>query len=66
MRWSWPYNKTLLSSFILIKAQQYAAWLHTERLLEVGVKISMSDKASPQQNGIVERFMRTVKEEHVD
>jgi len=26
----------------------------------------MSDKASPTQNGIVERFMRTVKEEHVD
>ena len=26
----------------------------------------MSDKASPTQNGLVERFMRTVKEEHVD
>ena len=48
------------------QGSQYAAWLHTERLLENGVKISMSDKASPQQNGIVERFMRTVKEEHVD
>lgn len=48
------------------QGSQYAAWLHTERLLQVGVKISMSDKASPQQNGIVERFMRTVKEEHVD
>lgn len=48
------------------QGSQYAAWLHTDRLLERGVKISMSDKASPQQNGIVERFMRTVKEEHVD
>jgi len=45
---------------------QYAAWAHTERLLNLGVIISMSDKASPTQNGIVERFMRAVKEEHVD
>jgi putative transposase len=45
---------------------QYASFAHTNRLLEVGVKISMSDKASPTQNGIVERFMRTLKEEHVD
>jgi transposase InsO family protein len=44
----------------------YAAWLHTERLLGLGVQVSMSDKASPTQNGIVERFMRTLKEEHVD
>jgi putative transposase len=26
----------------------------------------MSDKGKPQQNGIAERFMRTLKEEHVD
>jgi transposase InsO family protein len=48
------------------QGSQYAAWLHTERLLALGVHISMSDKASPTQNGMVERFMRTVKEEHVD
>ena len=48
------------------QGSQYAAWLHTDRLLSLGVTISMSDKASPTQNGIVERFMRTVKEEHVD
>lgn len=48
------------------QGSQYAAWQHTERLLELGVHISMSDKASPTQNGLVERFMRTVKEEHVD
>jgi putative transposase len=28
------------------QGSQYAAWLHTDRLLERGVKISMSDKAS--------------------
>jgi putative transposase len=48
------------------QGSQYAAWLHTEHLLQLRVQISMSDKASPTQNGIVERFMRTVKEEHVD
>ncbi len=48
------------------QGSQYAAWTHTERLLNQGVHISMSDKASPTQNGLVERFMRTVKEEHVD
>ena len=48
------------------QGSQYAAWQHTERLLGLAVHISMSDKASPTQNGLVERFMRTVKEEHVD
>lgn len=48
------------------QGSQYAAWLHTDRLLEHRINISMSDKASPTQNGLVERFIRTVKEEHVD
>lgn len=48
------------------QGSRYAAWQHTDRLLGLGIKISMSDKASPTQNGLVERFMRTVKEEHVD
>lgn len=48
------------------QGSQYAAWLHTDRLLEHHVKISMSDQASPTQNGLVERFIRTLKEEHVD
>lgn len=48
------------------QGSQYAAWLHTDRLLERDVKISMSDKASPTQNGLVERFIRSLKEEHVD
>lgn len=52
--------------FISDQGSQYAAWQHTERLLGLGVNLSMSDTASPTQNGLVERFMRTVKEEHVD
>ncbi len=48
------------------QGSQYAAWLHTDRLLEHRIISSMSDKASPSQNGLIERFMRTVKEEHVD
>lgn len=48
------------------QGSQYAAWLHTDRLLAHGIHISMSDRGCPQQNGIAERFMRTLKEEHVD
>lgn len=44
---------------------QYAAWAHTELLLAAGAKLSMSDTAAPTQNGLVERFIRTLKEEHV-
>jgi len=59
---------TQVTQFIFHSDQgsQYAAWSHTERLLNEDVHISMSDKARPTQNGLVERFMRTVKEEHVD
>lgn len=53
-------------SFHSDQGSQYAAWNHTDRWLGWGVKISRSDKASPTQNGLVERFMRTVKEEQVD
>lgn len=48
------------------QGSQYAAWSHTDLLLGQGVLISMSEKASPTQNGLVERFIRTLKEEHVD
>jgi len=48
------------------QGSQYAAWLHTDILTQAGVRISMSDKGRPMQNGIAERFMRTLKEEHVD
>lgn len=48
------------------QGSQYAAWLHTDILTQADVRISMSDKGKPMQNGIAERFMRTLKEEHVD
>ncbi len=48
------------------QGSQYSAWLHTDLLLSNNIHISMSDKGKPQQNGIAERFMRTLKEEHVD
>ena len=32
----------------------------------MGVIISMADTGQPTQNGLVERFIRTLKEEHVD
>jgi transposase InsO family protein len=35
-------------------------------LATVGVCISMSDKGKPAQNGIAERFLRTLKAEHID
>jgi putative transposase len=35
-------------------------------LLERAILISRSDPGKPTQNGIAERFMRTLKEEHVD
>lgn len=45
---------------------QYASFEHTALLLAQGVTISMSDTGQPTQNGIAERFIRTLKEEHVD
>ncbi|NJL54550.1 transposase family protein [bacterium] len=48
------------------QGSQYAGWLHTEVLVNAGVHISMSDTAQPTQNGLVERFMRTLQEAHVD
>ena len=48
------------------QGSQYAAWFHLEPLLALDVIISMSDTGQPSQNGLVERFIRTLKEEHVD
>ncbi len=48
------------------QGSQYAAWMHTQLLESMGVKISMSDTGRPTQNGIAERFVRTLKEAHVD
>ena len=48
------------------QGSQYACWDHTALLTAVGTRISMSDVGKPMQNGLVERFIRTLKEEHVD
>jgi len=48
------------------QGSQYSAWLHTDMLEAAGGRVSMSDKGRPTQNGIAERFMRTLKDEHVD
>ncbi len=44
---------------------QYTAFDYTDRLLENQVRISMADTGEPTQNGLAERFMRTLKEELV-
>jgi len=48
------------------QGSQYSAWLHTDLLNTAGVRISMSDRGKPTQNGMAERFMPTLKDEHVD
>ncbi len=48
------------------QGSQYACWDHTALLTAVGTRISMSDVGKPMQNGLVERFIRTLKAEHVD
>lgn len=53
-------------SFHSDQGSQDAAWNHSARLLGLGVNLSRSAKASPTPNGLVERFLPTVKEEPVD
>lgn len=48
------------------QGRQYAATDYVALLTEAGVHISMSAVGQPTQNGLVERFIRTLKEEHVD
>jgi transposase InsO family protein len=45
---------------------QYAAHQYIDLLKKYKVRISMSSTGKPQENGYVERFMRTIKEEEVD
>ena len=45
---------------------QYAAHEYVDLLRENGVKISMSGKGMPHENGYAERLMRTIKEEEVE
>lgn len=44
---------------------QYAATGYVERLLELGVQVSMAARGQPTENPFAERFMRTLKEEEV-
>ena len=48
------------------QGSQYTAWRHTRRLALLGVQISMTDTGQPTQNGLVERFIGILKQEHVD
>lgn len=48
------------------QGSQYAAHAHTQALLAAEVQISMSAVGQPTDNAIVERFIRTFKQEHVD
>ena len=45
---------------------QYAAGEYVELLAKYDVKISMSQKGRPDQNGYAERVIRTIKEEEVE
>jgi putative transposase len=45
---------------------QYTAQRHIQRLIGQGVHISMTDTGQPTQNGLVERFIGILKQEHVD
>lgn len=47
------------------QGRQYAASDHVALLHAVGATVSMSDAGCPTQNAFVERFIRTLKEEHV-
>lgn len=44
---------------------QYTAKDHVALLLQAQVTVSMADVGEPTQNALAERFMRTLKEEHV-
>lgn len=48
------------------QGRQYAAKKHVDLLQGHQAIISMSDAGCPTQNAFIERFIRTVKEEHVD
>jgi len=47
------------------QGRQYAATDHVDLLKKHEVVVSMSDAGCPTQNGLVERFIRTLKDEHV-
>ena len=45
---------------------QYAATAYTDLLAGRGVAISMAAVGKPEENGFVERLMRTIREEEID
>ena len=47
------------------QGRQYAATAHVQLLKDQDVIISMSDAGQPTQNAFIERFIKTVKYEHV-
>ena len=59
-------NHRTPSIFHSDQGSQYTAWRHTYRLDWLGVRISMADTGQPTQNGLVERFIGLLKQEHVD
>lgn len=48
------------------QGSQYAAVAYTALLVEAKIAISMSAVGQPTENGLAERFIRTLKEEHID
>ena len=48
------------------QGSQYTTWRHTQLLLDLDAQISMSDTGQPTQNGLVERFIGSLKQKHVD
>jgi len=48
------------------QGSQYAAIAYTDLLVEAKTAISMSAVGQPTDNGLAERFIRTLKEEHID
>lgn len=44
---------------------QYAATRYVERLMGLGIRVSMAARGQPTENPFAERFMRTLKEEEV-
>ena len=59
-------NQRTPSVFHSDQGSQYTAERHTPCLLGLGIRISMTDTGQPTQNGLVERFIGILKQEHVD
>jgi putative transposase len=51
---------------LTLQGVQYAAIDYTDLLDDAKIQVSMSNLGQPTENALAERFMRTLKEEHVD